>query len=463
MRSGLNELVGNKAQLRTDFALTLLPRLRIKSQAIEERRTSSLHHSAPLSIDRAGDSLDFSLILYLVFQARKQGSCSLRWSIRILNCVSCCFQPYPLRIRPFSTLSISLEMDRQFPPEIIQLIVRASLDPYEPFGAGRSLFNPHYRLQPRQRYRIFKSYSLLNSTWRVVSDQWLYEWVCIDSKASAANFLEVAEARGRTIEGVKYLRIISRFDAGLDCSRLLRSAPQIVGLYVFGVDIDIDDLAPLQQLHQLEMSKATVDGPPTSSPLCLPSLRRATLWECRIEPGASHLLTNSSLPTLRHLQLYETATPARIDSLLPQLEAISLCPLFDHSFSDASSMLLVQLPFFDYETPLLSHLPNLPPFLFIPSEDDQFTWDVGVADTLQEIAETGKQGLRVILLSIPEMGMDEQVREVIETLAIRGVRVENEEGMSFSRAIEKMERILEEEKRTEERRAEDIRRRRLQV
>ena len=71
VRGGLSELVGKKPQLRTDFALTLLPRLRITSQAINGRWTGSLDHSASLSIDRAGNSLDFSFILHLIFHARK--------------------------------------------------------------------------------------------------------------------------------------------------------------------------------------------------------------------------------------------------------------------------------------------------------------------------------------------------------------------------------------------------------
>ena len=67
----------------------------------------------------------------------------------------------PRQIHPFSTTSKSTPMNRQFPPEIIQLIVEASLHRYDLFD--------HYHNNPNPRYAILKSYSLLNSTWHGAS------------------------------------------------------------------------------------------------------------------------------------------------------------------------------------------------------------------------------------------------------------------------------------------------------
>ena len=92
--------------------------------------------------------------------------------------------PELIHRRPFP---ISLAMDRQFPPEIVQLIVEASLDPYILF---------QYANVFKARYSILKSYSVLNSTWRAFSEPLLYRWVDLSSEELALKFLEIAEERG---------------------------------------------------------------------------------------------------------------------------------------------------------------------------------------------------------------------------------------------------------------------------
>ena len=79
-------------------------------------------------------------------------------------------------------LPIQLELPCQFPPEIIQVIVKASLAPYD------SVITLSHN--PASRYTILKKYSLLNSTWRGVSEPLLYEWVVVKSLSSAFRFLE---------------------------------------------------------------------------------------------------------------------------------------------------------------------------------------------------------------------------------------------------------------------------------
>ena len=70
-------------------------------------------------------------------------------------------------------------MDRQFPPEIVQVIVEASLDPYDVFQLGESL---------KARYFTLRSYSRLNSAWRGTSEPLLYRWVVLVSEELALNF-----------------------------------------------------------------------------------------------------------------------------------------------------------------------------------------------------------------------------------------------------------------------------------
>ena len=92
-------------------------------------------------------------------------------------------------------------MDRQFPPEIVQLIGVASLEPYDSFSF-------QHGIRPR-RYATLKSYSFLNSTWRGISEQLLYRWVVLESDELALKFLETAEERGE-IEGVRDLSVDPR-------------------------------------------------------------------------------------------------------------------------------------------------------------------------------------------------------------------------------------------------------------
>ena len=86
-------------------------------------------------------------------------------------------------------------MNRQFPPEIIQLIVEASLDPYDLLA--------HYTHQAKLRYAILKLLSLLNSTWCGASQAQLVKWVAIGTNDSAIRFLELVQHRGGTLDGVK--------------------------------------------------------------------------------------------------------------------------------------------------------------------------------------------------------------------------------------------------------------------
>ena len=59
---------------------------------------------------------------------------------------SCDSQTSPLQFHPFSTIPKSTPMNRRFPPELIQLIVEASLDPYDFFTASDDVFPTRYAI-----------------------------------------------------------------------------------------------------------------------------------------------------------------------------------------------------------------------------------------------------------------------------------------------------------------------------
>ena len=450
VQSGLNELVGKKPQLRTDFALTLLPRLRIKSQAISHRRTSSLGHPVPLWIDRAGDSLDFSFILYLIFQARKLGAFSRRWSIRVLTPPTVNLSRNRATLIHSRPLPKSLEMDRQFPPEIIQLIVEASLDPYDLFNLDWSELD--------SRYKILKKYALLNWTWRGASAPSLHELVVIDTEEQAASFLDLLDAEGGIIDGIRDFRFTLDAADRSDIARILRSAGMAVNVSLDHGMVSVDDLAHLQQLRLLEIYKVELVGSPASSNLSLPSLRSLHIFAVSISPSATHFLTPSSLPQLRHLQLW--SSPVTVDSLIPQLHAISFQPIAHHSLSGARS---VQLLHFHYPSDktdtVLSQLPSLPPFISIDFGAKYSLEDFAeeVIDALEQLLASPKKGVRVLLL--PDHGIDETRKAAIKQVEGRAIRgVWERRSLDFDGAILAMERVLAEEKRAVEKVKESKRR-----
>ena len=221
-------------------------------------------------------------------------------------------------------------------------------------------------------------------------------------------------------------------------ARILRSARGAVNVSLDYGMVSIDDLAHLQQVRQLELYTLELVGSPASSSLSLPSLRSLHLFVVSISPSATHLLTPSSLPQLRHLQLW--SSPVTVDSLIPQLHAISFQPIAHHSLSGARS---VQLLHFHYPSDktdtVLSQLPSLPPFISIDFgahySQERFAQ---VIDGLEQLLASPKKGLRVILLR--EMRIDDAGEAVIEGLEGRAIRVVWERrSLNFDGAILAME------------------------
>ena len=226
----------------------------------------------------------------------------------------------------------SLEMDRQFPPEIIQLIVEASLDPYD-------LFHLNW-FELKRRYKILKKYSLLNSTWQGASSPSLHELVVIETEEQAASFLDLLDAKGGIVGGIRDLSITLDVADQVDIARILRSATGALNVLLIGGEVSVDDLLHLQQLLRLRLCQLKVVGSRASSSLSLPTLRRLELFEASISPSAAPFLTPSFLPQLRQLELYDVQDS--VEALIPQLEAISFGPLDNHSLSGANSLRLLQ-------------------------------------------------------------------------------------------------------------------------
>ena len=349
-------------------------------------------------------------------------------------------------------------MDRQFPPEIIQLIVQASLEPFDPFA-----FIDYAR---GDRYETLTDFTLLNSTWRGVSELFLYKRVVIQSKASASSFLEIAARRGGVIEGVRELEVACKLDLPT-VSGVLRACPHVVALQLDEVAVQAEDLARLHQLRRLEVRRVTVEGSAESATLHLPQLLHLSMRELSIKPSASDFLTPAFLPRLRYLKPDGSRNDAGVYSLLPQLAALDL-HTNSYFLSAPHSLLLLELPLPAYlRRPILSKLTTLPPFLYINYEERHILRRMHmrpeVIDSLQWLLTTEKVGLRVLLLR--ECKPDADIDTRIVGLEKRGIRVVREEReLDFSVAIERMEEIVAGEKRETERaeqveRAEMIRKR----
>ena len=330
-------------------------------------------------------------------------------------------------------------MNRQFPPEIIQLIVEAALDPYDIFSADNMV--------SRCRYTTLKSFALLNSTWRAASDPELFRWVTIKSKEAAANLVELVQQRGRMVEGAQDLSISGFYDAEdlSTVSELLRSTPNVTNVYLFGSTINIGDLARLQQLRRLLLVTITVEASLPPSTLFIPNLRQLEMLDTIVPPSAIDFLSPSFLPELRYLDVEsDSSIPTSLAGLIPQLGAVRYddadLPL---TITLAKSLLLLSLPGYD----LLSQLPSLPPFIHIDFygyyDPVQYS-----ADALDEILGSAETGPRVIF--IYNFNSNVALDSAIKRCEVRGIRVERGEDMIFERAIERMEEILKEEKQAAE-------------
>ena len=340
-------------------------------------------------------------------------------------------------------------MNRQFPPEIVQLIVKASLDRYDLLD--------YYHSDPklRHRYATLKSYSLLNSTWCGASHAELVKWVEIRTDNSAIRFLELVQLSGGTLGGVKDMSVYSAdlTDAST-LAKLLRCTPQVSSLYVSDASVDIEDLAQLHQLRRLRLGECSIVGSLSSSLLRLPHLRQLSLVACPIDESALHFFTPAFLPQLRRVDTDD------LDSLAPLAQQLEIIIDYSHDrhyaiLARAKSLLLLAPPFHvNKRLDMFAKLPSLPPFLHaaIPPYDFSYNPDAEqeLVEALEYLLETEKSGLRVILLD--DYGIDDSIKSVIQQFMERGVRVQMvDDDLYFNDgAVEEMDKIRAEEQRASE-------------
>ena len=197
---------------------------------------------------------------------------------------------------------------------------------------------------------------------------------------------------------------------------------------MIGTQLDTDDLALLQHLRRMRLQDVVIVGSPSPT-FCLPFLRHMTVWgswTCLQSVGC--FLTPSMFPQLRHLELNDFTDPTAVRTIIPQLEAISFQPFSDYlpHMSNAPQLLRL-LP--ATLRRVIDQLPTLPPFLFVEYEEDPF-YDPRkeLLDALEELAESEKESLRVIILSVDGVDDDAEMVDMIQWVESEGIRVERAEG-----------------------------------
>ena len=326
-------------------------------------------------------------------------------------------------------------MDRQFPPEIVQLIVKASLD---------SLRVPNsLQLVDEDRYPILKRYSILNSTWREACKPSLYKIVAISSKAAASNFIRVAGEQGGKIVGVESMSISTdRWTEGL-LAALLKCTPAVRELVLWSTLVPAEDLAHMLQLTDLTLLSSDVIS--SSSSLTQLPIRRLCTVSGSPTPG--HFLTPNVLPNLRELIQMSSHN---CTALVPQLYAMELSQYdIQPSLLLAKSLRLLSL---DYEQQRdLPSLTNLPPFLLLSQIENARA----LVRILKKLVANPKTGLKMIFVSQhdeeEDSRYDSKIGRLITQLGSMGVVVEREID-GFDEAIRRMDSILLAEREAAEKR-----------
>ena len=338
-------------------------------------------------------------------------------------------------------------MNRQFPPEIIQLIVKASIGPVTPPDG-------YWKATPT-RYSTLRSYSILNSTWNEISRRFLYKYVTIKKEADMEALVEACGANEGTKYLVRTLTISDRLTArsrdtrvGELVGKLLECAPRVRTLVVRHNDVRFGDLVQLQNLRRLYLTTVIFERPPFQHPFSatasLPSLTHLDCFNCNFGPISDSFFHPRFLPRLRSIAYREEENePADFQHLGPQLEAVlvrsdAACAAILPHTSD-SLVLLSLSPNVQLST-ALSHLPTTPRFLHLDLTDADAT-----RESLEFQIDNRKGGLEMVFLNTEDAsrGWEWYVEPCIDALELLVVRFEVGE-LSFLKVIEKVDKIVEE-------------------
>lgn len=256
-------------------------------------------------------------------------------------------------------------MGISIPPELVALIIDASVDSYDPVDFDSSVGD---------RYSALKSFISVDSTWKAFSEPLLYEYVAIGTATASLAFLDACEARGGKMKGVRSMRLVGNLGFNRAARLLECVGDELENLALQLVDIDLQDLAPLQRLERLFLStlsfQSTVDFVP---PFSLPHLVH---FDC-----SNVLLRNSSTPFFN-----PSFTPAFRGISLHRISAASL-PELDDGFSQT--------------IPTLHYMSVDSPHVYqtvLPIADNLLLLDIAAAwgtDTIYHSISTAPRFLRV--------------------------------------------------------------------
>lgn len=196
-------------------------------------------------------------------------------------------------------------MDIQIPPELVQLIIKASLGPYD-----FSLFGSDDHLP---RYTTLKSFSLVDSSWRDFTNPLLYEYVVIRTANASVLFLEMCEEKGEEMKEVRSMRVEGSLGFNR-AARLLECVPELENLALHMVDLDVQDLAPAQKLNRLFLDSLSfssqVDFAP---PFSLPRLAHFHCTDVNLRSSSTPFFNPTFTPALRAVSLHRISAASLVE------------------------------------------------------------------------------------------------------------------------------------------------------
>ena len=329
-------------------------------------------------------------------------------------------------------------MDRQFPPEVVVLIVEASLDLYDSFD----MLDDHI-----PRYSTLCRYSRLNSVWRSISKPLLYESVVITTEEAEEALMEVIEGGGDEMGMVRSLRVSNDEQGGTMEWLIARMYSQVESLALDGRDIlHLSRTNRLRRLLLRESCFAPLFAP--ADPSVLPQLQHL-----EIEDLSTHYdLTPQSLPSLRSLSLSDSENIVIEPALLNSLTALHLddedgCRDF---LPHAKNLLLLSISNYFSDDVAFSRFDTIPRFVRLA----QHSLSVAVT-ALGYHVSSGKSGLEMIFWDEEKesrIGRDREAADAIRCigeLSGKGIKVIRG-NISFLNAVERVDAILAKEKRAKE-------------
>ena len=354
------------------------------------------------------------------------------------------FRTTPIGLRAESRYFLSNPMDRQFPPEVVLLIVEASLDPYDSFD----MLDDHI-----PRYSTLCNYSRLNSVWRNISKPLLYESVVLMTDRAEEDLLSVLGGDGgKELEMIKALSIrMDQGDTVVTEALLDHLQDRVETLSLDGVEFALARGG--QNLRRLLLHEIDVRDDPESR--WTPNVAFPQLHYLQIERSPTDIaLPPHHFPLLRSLYSDDTIDPPE-QGLCGRLTTLHVHEPrgFESLLPRASNLLLLSISLDYYEEEIFPFLHHIPRFLRIESQMAEHA-----IEAFKYQLESKRDGLEIIFWDDEDDPYDRSKSsqwnqmgsaDLIGDLAKKGVEVIRGK-IGFRNAVERMEAILAKEKRAEE-------------